>query len=55
MCPYVYEQALSPHLASRLEGNPVELDVVTKNFNDLCAKYDTIVCEGSGGIICPIR
>ena len=22
MCPYVYEHAYSPHLASRLEGNP---------------------------------
>lgn len=23
MCPYVYERAVSPHLATRLEGNPV--------------------------------
>ena len=22
MCPYVYERAFSPHLASRIEGNP---------------------------------
>ena len=22
MCPYIYENAFSPHLASRLEGNP---------------------------------
>ena len=25
MCPYVYELAYSPHLASRIEGNPVDL------------------------------
>ena len=25
MCPYVYENAWSPHLASRVEGNPVDL------------------------------
>lgn len=25
MCPYVYENAVSPHLASRMEGNPVEM------------------------------
>ena len=55
MCPYIYEQALSPHLASKVEGNPVNLDVVTKKYNELCLKYDTIICEGSGGIICPIR
>ena len=28
MCPYIYERAVSPHLASRIEGNPVQLDVV---------------------------
>ena len=28
MCPYVYETAVSPHLASRLEGNPVQMDRV---------------------------
>ena len=27
MCPYVYENAWSPHLASRVEGNPVDLAV----------------------------
>ena len=28
MCPYVYEAAVSPHLASRLEGDPVQMEVV---------------------------
>ena len=28
MCPYVYETAVSPHLASQIEGNPVEMNVV---------------------------
>ena len=55
MCPYVYEQALSPHLAARLEGQPVGLERVTEQFEQLCGEYDTIVCEGSGGIVCPIR
>ena len=32
MCPYVYENAWSPHLASRVEGNPVDLDVVRRGF-----------------------
>ena len=30
MCPYVYENAWSPHLASRVEGNPFDLDVVLR-------------------------
>lgn len=28
MCPYVYEHAVSPHLASRMESNPVRMDVI---------------------------
>ena len=54
MCPYVYEHAYSPHLASRLEGNPVVMDVVTHGFADVTAIYDYVTVEGSGGILCPI-
>lgn len=54
MCPYVYEHAYSPHLASRLEGNPVVMDVVTQGFADVTAVYDYVTVEGSGGILCPI-
>ena len=54
MCPYVYETAVSPHLASRLEGNPVRMDVVREGFAQVCARYDYVTVEGSGGILCPI-
>lgn len=54
MCSYIYETAVSPHLASRLEGNPVELDQVIKGFDSLKKEYDYITMEGSGGILCPI-
>ncbi len=54
MCPYVYEHAVSPHLASRLEGNPVELDMVEKGFREVCREYDYVTMEGSGGILCPV-
>lgn len=54
MCPYVYENAYSPHLASRIEGNPVKMDIVKKGFKAVSEKYDYITVEGSGGILCPI-
>lgn len=54
MCPYIYENAYSPHLASRVEGNPVRLEKVEEEFNKLTEKYDFITMEGSGGILCPI-
>ena len=43
-----------PHLASRLEGNPVRMDVVEKGFWEVCARYDYVTMEGSGGILCPV-
>lgn len=55
MCPYVYEHAYSPHLASHIEGNPVVMDVVKQGFDAVCDKYDYVTVEGSGGILCPIR
>lgn len=54
MSPYIYETAVSPHLASRLEGNPVQMEVVKKGFEQVCSSYDYVTMEGSGGILCPI-
>ena len=54
MCHYVYENAYSPHLASRIEGHPVEMQVVRQGFYFLVPQYDYITVEGSGGILCPI-
>lgn len=54
MCPYVYETAVSPHLASRLEGNPVQMDRVLEDFHKVCEKYEYVTMEGSGGILCPL-
>lgn len=54
MCPYVYENAVSPHLASRIEGNPVKLPVVKEGFEKVCKAYDYVTMEGSGGILCPL-
>ena len=55
MCPFIYEAAVSPHLASRMEGEPVCLNVVKKGFERLCYEYEFVTMEGSGGILCPLR
>lgn len=52
---YVYREAVSPHLAARKEGNPVELAKVTADFEAALSRHEFIFAEGSGGIICPIR
>lgn len=55
MVSYVYEAAVSPHLASEMEGNPVELEKVMADYKGACSLHDYITVEGSGGILCPIR
>lgn len=55
MLSYLYKTAVSPHLASQLEGNPVEKDVVVNGFNRVAATHELVTMEGSGGIMCPIR
>lgn len=55
LVPYIYETAVSPHLASQIEGNPVNLKRVKEAYEKVSQKYDYIVMEGSGGIVCPIR
>lgn len=55
MCPYVYETAVSPHLAAQLEGKAVSLAKVKEGFTSVLEKYDYVTMEGSGGILCPIR
>ncbi|AET68217.1 dethiobiotin synthase [Desulfosporosinus orientis DSM 765] len=52
---YVYKNAVSPHLAAKLEGNPVAMEVVKSAYRKAAAKYDYLTVEGSGGIVCPIR
>ena len=55
MCPYLYETAVSPHLAARMEGNPVELQRVLHDFDKVCGRHEYVTAEGSGGIVCPLR
>ena len=54
MCPYIYETAVSPHLASKIEGNPVRMEVVLEGFQRVCGSYEYVTLEGSGGILCPL-
>ena len=52
---YIYETAVSPHLASQIEHNPIQLDYISSHFDNIKKKYDYITVEGSGGIVCPLR
>lgn len=52
---YLYQNAVSPHLAARIEGNPVEKEKIISDYRRARNRFPYITMEGSGGIICPIR
>lgn len=55
MVSYIYESEVSPHLAQKIEGNKININKIKSDYDNLQFKYDYILTEGSGGIVCPIR
>ena len=51
---YLYEQAVSPHLAARLEGPPITQERIMERFSQVAARFDYLVAEGCGGLFCPL-
>lgn len=52
---YVYEEAVSPHLAARINHQPIDFARVKADFACARERYQYLTMEGSGGIICPLR
>ncbi|MDY6085066.1 MAG: dethiobiotin synthase [Dialister sp.] len=52
---YLYQHAVSPHLAARMEGHPLEKEVILRAWDRVTEAYPFVAMEGSGGIVCPIR
>lgn len=52
---YLYQHAVSPHLAAHMEGHPLEKQVILDAWDRVTAAYPFVAMEGSGGIVCPIR
>lgn len=52
--PYIFKTPVSPHLAAKIEGNSISKEKILNEYNNLKEKYDYIIAEGSGGIVCPL-
>lgn len=50
---YIFEDACSPHLAAEIANDPILTNKITSDYNKLKDKYEYIVSEGAGGVICP--
>ena len=51
---YIFKPALSPHLASQIENNPIKLDKIKSDFMEKSKHNAYTVVEGAGGIVCPM-
>ncbi len=54
-CPVRLRYPASPDLAARLEGTEIDLAAIEKSTRELAAKYDTVLIEGAGGLLVPIK
>ena len=52
---YVYPEAVSPHLAAKINSLPIDFQKVARDFQSARERYDYLTLEGSGGIVCPLR
>ncbi len=51
---YVFEEAVSPHLAARHLGIKIDKKKILQDFSKAKSKSDYLLIEGAGGITCPI-
>ncbi len=52
---YMLKAPTAPCIAAEVEGINIDMDVVIKDFNNLRKKCDTVIVEGSGGIMVPVN
>ena len=50
---YLFEQEVSPYLASNLSGINVDIEKIKKDLADFKKENDFVVIEGAGGLYCP--
>ena len=55
MVSYLFSEAVSPHLAAKINNRPIELDIIVGDYQVVRDSHQFTVVEGSGGIVCPIR
>ena len=55
MVSYLFSEAVSPHLAAKINHRPIELRKVVADYQSVRDSHAFTVVEGSGGIVCPIR
>jgi len=53
-CAHRYKKPASPHLATKLSGETLDLDMITNATKRLQSEYELVLLEGAGGLLVPI-
>jgi dethiobiotin synthetase len=53
--PIALKAPLAPYVAAKKEGERINLNKIFSAFKKLKAKYDTLLVEGVGGVLVPIK
>ncbi|MFQ5572292.1 MAG: dethiobiotin synthase [Rhodothermales bacterium] len=52
--PHLFAEPLAPLVAARRCGQPIEIAVIERAFEQLHRRYDCVLVEGAGGLSVPI-
>ena len=52
--PYCFEPAISPHIAAKEAGIPIDIGMIRSKFLQISADADCVVVEGAGGWHAPL-
>ena len=53
--PYAFVPAIAPHIASKLAGITISLNVIINAFEKLTQLADVVIVEGAGGFCVPLN
>ena len=52
--PVIFSYPASPHLASRIDNQNLDLEIISKATEKLANQYDIVLLEGAGGPMVPL-
>ncbi len=53
--PEIFTYPCSPELAARIDGREINLRLITQAADELAREYSTVLIEGAGGLMVPLK
>ena len=54
LCTYILKEPAAPFIAAELEHINIDMENITKDFNLIKRKCETVLVEGAGGLLVPV-